>query len=209
MHEALREALANCLINTDFYGVRGVVIKKEPDKLIMENPGYSRTGKVQMRKGGVSDPRNKTLMKMFNLINIGERAGSGVPNIFNVWEDEGWVEPAIEEQFDPDRIILILEFKKKQAKKATVKSDSKKATEKNDRKKVTEKNDRKKVTKNTQLQYQQILTFMKLDTWYKASDLVEVLDVKETRTKELLRALVADGKILDNGATKGRCYKKL
>ena len=199
-HEALREALANCLINTDFYGVRGVVIKKEPDKLIMENPGYSRTGKVQMRKGGVSDPRNKTLMKMFNLINIGERAGSGVPNIFNVWEDEGWVEPAIEEQFDPDRIILTLEFKKKQAKKATEKSDSKKATV---------KSDRKKVMKNTQVQYEQILTFMKLDTWYKASDLVEVLDVKETRTKELLRALVADGKILDNGATKGRCYKKL
>jgi len=153
-----------------------------------------------MRKGGVSDPRNKTLMKMFNLINIGERAGSGVPNIFNVWEDEGWVEPAIEEQFDPDRIILTLEFKKKQANKATEKSDSKKATE---------KSDRKKVTKNTQVQYEQILTFMKLDTWYKASDLVEVLDVKETRTKELLRALVADGKILDNGATKGRCYKKL
>ncbi len=200
VHEALREALANCLINTDFYGVRGVVIKKEPDKLIMENPGYSRTGKVQMRKGGVSDPRNKTLMKMFNLINIGERAGSGVPNIFNVWEDEGWVEPAIEEHFDPDRIILTLEFKKKQ---------SKKATEKSDRKKATEKSDRKKVTKNTQVQYEQILTFMKLDTWYKASDLVEVLDVKETRTKELLRALVADGKILDNGATKGRCYKKL
>ena len=89
VHEALREALANCLINTDYYGVRGVVIKKEPDKLILENPGYIRTGKEQMRKGGESDPRNKALMKMFNLINIGERAGSGVPNIFNVWEDEG------------------------------------------------------------------------------------------------------------------------
>lgn len=34
-----------------------------------------------MRLGGESDPRNKALMKMFNLINIGERAGSGVPNI--------------------------------------------------------------------------------------------------------------------------------
>ena len=146
---------------------------------------------VEVYEVGVSDPRNKTLMKMFNLINIGERAGSGVPNIFDVWEDEGWVEPAIEEYFDPDRIVLTLEFRKKQAKKAT------------------EKSDRKKVTKNTQVQYEQILTFMKLDTWYKASDLVEVLDVKETRTKELLRALVADGKILDNGATKGRCYKKL
>lgn len=71
-----------------------------------------------MRKGGISDPRNKILMKMFNLINIGERAGSGVPNIFNTWEDQGWVEPIIEEQFDPDRTLLILSINKKQATKS-------------------------------------------------------------------------------------------
>ena len=35
-------------------------------------------------------------MKMFNLIDISEHAGSGVPNIFNVWEDEGGEEPVIE-----------------------------------------------------------------------------------------------------------------
>ena len=108
VHEALREALANCLINADFYGVRGIVVRKEADRIVFENPGYSRTGKQQMKKGGISDPRNKVLMKMFNLINIGERAGSGVPNIFNTWEDQGWVEPVIEEQFDPDRTLLIL-----------------------------------------------------------------------------------------------------
>ena len=44
----------------------------------MENLGYVRIGKRQMLKGGISDPRNKALMKMFNLIGIGERAGSGV-----------------------------------------------------------------------------------------------------------------------------------
>lgn len=108
-----------------------MIIRKEPDKIIMENPGYSRTGKEQMRKGGVSDPRNKTLMKMFNLINMGERAGSGVPNIFNVWDDEGWVEPMIEEQFDPDRMILTLEFSKKQEKKISEKKRRKKSDEKN------------------------------------------------------------------------------
>ena len=75
-----------------------------------------------MRKGGESDPRNKTLMKMFNLVNIGERSGSGVPNIFNTWEDQGWKEPVIEERFDPNRTILTLEFvdktnKEKAAKK--------------------------------------------------------------------------------------------
>ena len=122
----LREALANCLINADYHGLRGVVVRKEPDKMILANPGYVRTGKKQMRLGGESDPRNKALMKMFNLINIGERAGSGVPNIFNVWADEGWEEPAIEERFDPDRTILSLPFVKKVAeKKWRKKSDEK------------------------------------------------------------------------------------
>ena len=152
--------LANCLINTDYYGVRGVVIKKEPDKLILENPGYIRTGKEQMRKGGESDTRNKALMKMFNLINIGERAGSGVPNIFNVWEDEGWVDPVIQEKFDPDRTILTLEFKKKRSDK--------------------------KVTKKTQERYEKILGFMEFGKEYNIQDFCQLLDLKESRTKEIL-----------------------
>lgn len=56
-----------------------------------------------------------SVMKMFNLINIGERAGSGVPNIFNTWEEQGWKEPVIEERFDSDRTVLSLEFIEKQA----------------------------------------------------------------------------------------------
>ena len=51
------------------------------------------------------------------MINIGECAGSGVPNIFNVWEDEEWEEPEIIEKFDPDRTVLVLSFIKKVAKK--------------------------------------------------------------------------------------------
>ena len=133
VHKALREALANCLINADYYGAWGVVIKNEPDRITFENPGYIRTGKVQMRKGGESDPRNKSLMKMFNMINIGERSGSGVPLIFNTWEDQGWNEPLIEERFDPDRTILSLDFSPKQAKK-------------NRRRKTGEENRRRKQT---------------------------------------------------------------
>ena len=130
VHQALREALANCLINADDHGVRGVVIRKEADKIIFVNPGYVRTGKKQMRLGGESDPRNKSLMKMFNLINIGERAGSGVPNIFNVWNNQGFVEPEIEERFDPDRTVLTLSFVKKAPEKSTEKKRRKKSDEK-------------------------------------------------------------------------------
>lgn len=115
MHKALREALANCLVNADFYVGRGIVIKKDQDSIVIENPGYVRTGKRQMLKGGISDPRNKALMKMFNMIGIGERAGSGVPDILSVWEQEGWKEPEIEEQYGPDRTILTLPLLKKVA----------------------------------------------------------------------------------------------
>lgn len=117
VHKAIREALANCIANADFNFPRGIVILKDPDKITIENPGSIITGKPQMLKGGISEPRNKTIMKMFNLIRIGERAGSGVPDIFSVWDEEGWESPEVEEQFKPDRTILTLAFSKKQADK--------------------------------------------------------------------------------------------
>lgn len=57
----------------------------------MGNPGYSRVGIPQMLKGGESDPRNKGLMRMFSLIDIGEKAGNGIPDLLMAWENEGWV----------------------------------------------------------------------------------------------------------------------
>ncbi len=50
---------------------------------------------------------------MFNLIDIGERAGSGIPNIFRVWREQGWVMPVITEQLEPERTIMALNFEKK------------------------------------------------------------------------------------------------
>ena len=195
VHKALREALANCLINADYHGVRGIVINKEEDKLTLANPGYIRTGKKQMRLGGESDPRNKALMKMFNLINIGERAGSGVPNIFNVWEDEGWEEPVIEERFDPDRTVLTLSF-------------AKKVTKKSGEKKVTKKSGEKKVTKKTQEKYNAILNAMQFDKWYKASEFENIVNVKESRIKVLLKDMLEQGLIESTGSTKGKQYRK-
>lgn len=110
VHKAIREALANCFANADFNFSRGIVILKDQDSIIIENPGSIITGKAQMLKGGMSEPRNSTIMKMFNLIHVGERAGSGVPNIFSIWNDEGWIPPEVEELYQPDRTILRLSF---------------------------------------------------------------------------------------------------
>jgi len=87
VHDAVREALVNCLVNTDFYQPWNVIIEKYPDRIVMANPGTIITGKKQMLKGGISQPRNKGLFKMFNLIGLGEHAGSGVPDIYII---RGW-----------------------------------------------------------------------------------------------------------------------
>ena len=47
-------------------------------------------------------------MKMFNMIGIGERAGSGIPDIYQVWENEGWPMPVVEESYNPDRTRLFI-----------------------------------------------------------------------------------------------------
>ncbi len=58
-------------------------------------------------------------MKMFSLIDIGERAGSGIPSIFSVWKDEGFESPVIAEKFNPDRIEIVLPLKKTAIKKGS------------------------------------------------------------------------------------------
>lgn len=136
-----------------------------------------------MRRGGQSDPRNKALMKMFNLIGVGERAGSGVPELFSVWAHEDWIEPTIEEQFDSDRTILTMQFLKKTA--------------------------RKKARENTLKQYEMILSMMSPEEWYQATDFMDVLQIKERRIQVLLKELLQNGKIIDNGKIKGRKYKKV
>lgn len=52
---------------------------------------------LNMLKGGISDPRNKALMKMFNMIGIGEHARSGIPDIYAVWNSQEWEPPVVEE----------------------------------------------------------------------------------------------------------------
>lgn len=138
-HLAVREALANCLVNADYYQRWSVVIERYPDRIVLSNPGTIILGKKQMLRGGISEPRNRNIFKMFNLIGIGEHAGSGVPDIFTVWENEGLKTPMVEEQFGagiPDRTTLILPLIKKEpdiSGKSQAKRQAKKADEMKER----------------------------------------------------------------------------
>jgi len=108
LHKALREALANTLINADYYGNTGVVIERNITSITMTNAGTFRIDLDEAINGGISDPRNSGLIKMFSLINIGERAGSGLPMIFKAWTATDFAMPDITEKENPDRVCLML-----------------------------------------------------------------------------------------------------
>ena len=188
MHEALREAFANCLINADYFGSRGIVVTLHTKTLTFANPGYSRTGKIQMLRGGVSDPRNRGLMKMFNLIDIGERAGSGIPMIINIWNDENLKNPVIEEEFEPDRTIVTLSLEKKQAIKTSDNSQSSDTAK----------------TKKTIENQKKIIEYLKEHGRSKCSEIAIFLGLSEART----RAIIVDMPEVEMmGSNRNRTYR--
>ena len=112
VRSALGEALANCLIHADYRAKSGLLIRKEPDSIVITNPGSFRILISEAADGGKSDVRNVTLARMFSLIHIGRGKGSGIPGIHRAWEEQGWEKPSLTEQLSPARITLTLRLKR-------------------------------------------------------------------------------------------------
>ena len=186
VHQALREALANCLVNADYYGRRGVVIIKRPDLITLSNPGNSRVEIEAAKSGGISDPRNSTILKMFNFIDIGERAGSGIPNIFRVWKEQKWSEPVITEEYNPDRTTLSLGL--------SIASDKKQAINQKHRTIFA-------------VQRDLILDYLTDNPLASTSEIAVLLGVSAPRARAVLAELTSEGVIVAEGANRNRRYK--
>jgi predicted HTH transcriptional regulator len=106
LHVATREVLLNVCAHADHYGRQGIVIIKSPHEITMTNPGDIRVGLKVALTGGVSDPRNETIMKMFTLVEIGERAGSGIPDFANTWKKYMGALPQFKVTYNPARTSL-------------------------------------------------------------------------------------------------------
>lgn len=188
VHKALREALANCLVHADYYGRQGLVIIKERDAITMSNPGGFRIEIDVAKSGGLSDPRNGAMLKMFNLIDIGERAGSGIPNIYRVWREQSWAIPSIKESLEPERTTLSLVMQKIGDKKSAIKIGDKKSA-------ISVK------MKET------IIVYLTDHPEAKASSIADYIGLKPSRTRDYLNELIAEGTVVAEGGNRNRSYR--
>jgi predicted HTH transcriptional regulator len=184
VHKAVREAVVNCLVNADYYGRCGLVIKRKLNKLTLENPGGFRVPLNLAISGGLSDPRNSVLMKMFNLLNIGERAGAGIPNIFHVWDKEKLGVPKYEEIMNGSRAKLTLPLEYTSSKQAE--TSSKRAV----------------TLDNKGL----IFSYLEENKKISASEAANLLKLSESRTRAILKEMTNAQKLEKIGSYRGAYY---
>ena len=199
IHGALREALANCVSNADFYGERGLVIRNNMDDIVFENPGTFRIELREALSGGVSSPRNAVVLKMLNLLNIGERTGSGIPLIFAAWKGADFNEPVYIEQVEINRIFLSLSFAKTSDKKQAIKtSDKKQATiTKSVEIKAKKSDDRKR----------SILDYLAFNATSSSKEIASHLGISTDRTRVYLQEFVSSGIVIAEGENRNRTYR--
>jgi ATP-dependent DNA helicase RecG len=105
---ALHEALINAIVHCDYDGEGGIVVEKEHNLFRFSNPGLFRIPIEQAFEGGVSNLRNPNLFKMFILIGLCKRAGSGLKSIELTWKQQNWPKPELVQHIQSKRTILTL-----------------------------------------------------------------------------------------------------
>jgi len=106
IHKSLRELLANALVHADYHGRRGIVIEKQAQTISFANPGIFRVNKAVAVEGGTSDARNSHIFNIFALVDIGERSGTGLADLYGQWKKYNLPDPTIAEEYDPDRVKI-------------------------------------------------------------------------------------------------------
>ncbi len=223
-HKAVREALTNALVHTDYYGRTGIVCVRTPDMLEISNPGSLRLPAEVIEAGGVSDPRNLTMLTMFNLIGMGERAGSGF-DMFRRAAEYAKVEgPDFQEFFAPDRVVLRLHLEPRGlgfaqgqaggtsgfADDERIQADSTSGFADDERIQAdstsgfadderiqceTHSSDRDK-------RVEEIFRLLKERGSVSTPEVAEVLGLSQPRTRKILSDLVVDGRLASTGAAR-------
>ncbi|MDQ3699528.1 MAG: putative DNA binding domain-containing protein [Chloroflexota bacterium] len=110
LHVALREALVNLLVHTDYSEKDVSLIMRSPSGYLFRNPGSSRVSGTDLLTGDRSDPRNQELVRMFRYVGLAEEAGSGMPRIMRAWRELGFRLPSVDVGTERYEFTLALRY---------------------------------------------------------------------------------------------------
>lgn len=124
-HVAVREALINLCIHADYTENASLVVRHNANGFIFSNPGTMLVSKEQYYTGGESVCRNKSLQKMFAMLGVAEKAGSGTDKIMKGWKESNWRAPKIDIKQEPDKVVLTMPMESLLSENAKAKLEEK------------------------------------------------------------------------------------
>ena len=202
--EAVREAFVNQIIHADYLSDAGTLkVVKRSNEFEFTNLGILKLPVEDIYRGGNSKSRNPRMQPMLRMVGFGDNAGSGFPAILATWKNAGWIEPMLEEDTRLNQVTLTLKMiSKSQEVQGNSNSEVIEPAEKSADKTI-------RLEADLSDRHKQILSLMDTNVEYSAEEIAELIALKGSRTRQLLKELADKGKISFTAATKNRKYKKL
>ena len=176
VNDAIHEAIANALIHSYYGSGAAVTVILEPYKLSVSNSGTFLINRDVAIAGGVTETRNPILARIFTLIGVVDRAGSGLRKIYSTWQEKFEQTPDLSESYAPDKVDMELPLAANMMAKRSY----------------------------TRVSYDDILRLCQEQGEITAKDLVAILGMKQSTAQLALRNLTAHGQLISK--RRGRAY---
>jgi len=190
---ALREILTNALIHRDYVNQgRDVKVGVYDDIVNVVSPG-SLPNNITIEDifNGRSEVRNRVIAHIFKDLGLIEQWGSGINRIINACKEQGLPTPKIEEKNDFFDVEII--------RPRTITDHRPEET-------VGKPSENRRIPSDCNEQEREILEYVFENGSIKSKQVGEILNIKESRTRELLRVMVEKKFIEKHGQGRSTFY---
>ena len=187
-----REMVGNVLIHREYSSSYVAKLIIEQNRMYTENANRAAQDGFLTPDNIEPNPKNPIIASFFRTIGWSDRLGSGVRNLFKYTKFYSGADPKFHES-DVFRLIIPLNDGYSYDVEIVKKSES--AIKNGDKKTAT-----------TEMRIEVILNTMENGQEYKADEIAEILGLKSSRTRELLKILVNENKLGIIGNKKNRRY---
>ncbi|MGV8137298.1 MAG: ATP-binding protein [Mangrovibacterium sp.] len=174
---ALRESLVNALIHRDYVNQgRDVKVGIYDDIVNIVSPGSLPSNiTIEDIFNGRSETRNRVIAHIFKELGLIEQWGSGINRIINACKEQGLPTPKIEEKNDFFDVEII--------RPQTITDNKPEET-------VGKPSENRRIPSDCNEQERAILEYIFENGSIKSKQVEEILNIKESRSRELLRVMV-------------------
>ena len=198
---ALREALINAIVHRDYVNQgRDIKVGIYDDIVNIATPGglpHSIT--MEDVFNGRSEARNRVVARVFKELGLIEQWGSGINRIMTACQEYGLPIPQIAEQNDFFDVEII--------RPQTIKTDYDRLEEDKPSDTVGKPSENRRIPSDCNEQERVILEYLFENKSIKSKQVEELLDIKESRARELLRLMVEKGFIGKHGQGRSTFYQ--